>query len=268
MVRFPLSAVMAVVTIGALAATGASLSGCVVAAGGGVVSGYAVLGEDLSPEQQLRDYRIKAAVVGAWGAFNQDMVHRLDATVFDGQVLITGHAPDRRWREEAVRRTWRVGGVKRVFDEVAVGPDTHFIDSARDTWITTQLRGELIADMDVKSINYVIKTNDGVVYIMGFARRRSELRHVIGHARTIAGVRRVLSFITVMPAPEEQLNAPPPPDEAPGPDQDMAPDRDMGPGPGPSQDMGPGPDEDRGAPPPPPSSGGGGAIHAEPLGPQ
>jgi osmotically-inducible protein OsmY len=258
MVRFPLSAVMAVVTLGALGAMGASLSGCVVAAAGGAASGYAILGEDLSPDQQLRDYQIKAEVGGAWGAFSQEMAHRLDATVFDGGVLITGRAPDRRWREEAVRRVWRVHGVRRVFDEVAVGPDTHFIDSARDAWITTQLRGALIADMNVKSINYVIRTNDRLVYIMGVARSRRERDEVIGHARTIAGVRRVMSFVTVLPTPEEQLNRPPPPEEAPGPDQDTGPD----------QDMGPGPDEDRNAPPPPPPSGGGGSIHAEPLGPQ
>jgi osmotically-inducible protein OsmY len=209
--RIRLSAAMAVAGL-ALLAGGGALSGCVVvAAGGGAVAGYAVLAEDLSPEQQMRDYGVKAEVQAAWGNFNQELAHRLDATVFDGQVLITGRVPDRRWREEAVRRAHDVGGVRRVIDQMETGPDTHFIDSAKDTWITTQLRGELVADVDVKSINYSIKTADRVVYILGVARSQVELDKVIGHARTIAGVRRVTPFVQAINAPgERDVNGPPP----------------------------------------------------------
>jgi len=268
MVRIPISAALAVVTIGVLGATGASLSGCVIAAAGsGAVTGYAVLAEDLSPEQQLRDYAIAAQVTQSWGDFNQELAHRLGVTVFDGQVLITGHVPERRWREEAVRRAWRVDGVRRVYDEIGVGPDTRFIDAARDTWITTQLRGELIADINVKSINYTIKTDEGIVYILGVARTPIELDLVTGHARTVAGVRRVVSFVRMLGAgpvkatPRERM-APPPPDERTGPpeglnrppddDDDLAPST-------------PDRDPDRGAPRALSPGGGGGAIKVEPL---
>ncbi|MGH6980896.1 MAG: BON domain-containing protein [Stellaceae bacterium] len=201
MPRFSVSAALAAASVAAMLAGSLSLSGCVaVAVGGAAVGGYAVVAEDLSPQQQMRDYGIKAEVQAAWGNFNQEMAHRLDATVFDGRVLITGRVPDRRWREEAVRRAHRVSGVHRVFDETEVGPDTHFIDSAKDTWITTQLRGELVADLAVKSINYTIKTFDRVTFIMGIARSQAELDEVIRHARTIAGVRRVTPFIRLLAA--------------------------------------------------------------------
>ncbi|HXE17105.1 MAG TPA: BON domain-containing protein [Stellaceae bacterium] len=235
MPRFSLSAALAAASLAGLLGVSLSLSGCVaVAVGGAAVGGYAIVGEDLSPEQQMRDYRIKAEVQANWGNFNQEMAHRLDATVFDGRVLITGRVPDRRWREEAVRRAHRVSGVHRVYDQMEVGPDTHFIDSAKDTWITTQLRGELIADLDVKSINYSIKTFDRVVYVMGLARNRAELDKVIGHARTVAGVRRVTPFIRVIPempdvngpaAGHENDDALPPEDDGGGPDDvDQGPD--------------------------------------------
>jgi osmotically-inducible protein OsmY len=184
----------------ALLATGTALSGCIVAAGGGAVAGYSVLGEDLSPEQQVRDYAIKAQVEASWGAYDQELAHRLDATVFDGQVLITGRVPDRRSKDEAARRAQNVKNVRRVFDEAEVGPDTHFIDDARDTWITTQLRSELVADFHVKSINYTIKTTDGVTYLLGFARTQPELDKVVDHARTVAGVRQVTPLVRVLEA--------------------------------------------------------------------
>jgi osmotically-inducible protein OsmY len=263
MVRIPLSAAMAVVTIGALGATGASLSGCVIAAGGSAITGYAVLAEDLSPEQQLRDYAIATQVSQAWGEFNQEMAHRLGVTVFDGEVLVTGHVPDRRWRDEAVRRAWRVGGVRRVYDEIGVGPDTRFMDAARDAWITTQLRGELIADINIKSINYTMKTDDGVVYIMGVTRTPLELTLVTGHARTVAGVRRVISF--VHPLGARPAMPPPPPGErmAPPPDERIGPPEGLNGPPDDDGDLAAPPD--RAAPREPPPSGGGGTIKVEPL---
>jgi osmotically-inducible protein OsmY len=245
--RIPFPAATAVALV-ALLGAGGVLSGCVVvAAGGSAVAGYAVLAEDLPAKQQLRDYAIKAEVQATWGNFNQELAHRLDATVFDGQVLITGRVPNRSWREEAVRRARGVQDVRRVFDQMEIGPDTHFIDSARDSWITTELRGELIADVDVKSINYVIKTTDRVVYIMGVARGQAELDKAIGHARTIAGVRRVTPFVRVMnPAGDQDVNGP-----APGVDNGALP---------PDEDE----DQDNSAPPraAPPA---GGAIKSEPL---
>jgi osmotically-inducible protein OsmY len=207
------SAAFAIATLGLMIPLGASLSGCVVAAvGGTAVAGYSVLAEDLPPAQQVRDVAIKAQVQQAWGRFNQALVDRLDATVFDGEVLITGRVPSRRWRDEAVRRAWRVAGVKQVFDEIRIGPQTHFIDSARDEWITTELRSILIADINVKSINYVIKTTDRVVYLMGFARNQAELNLVVNHARTVAGVRHVISFVRLL-----GTHAAPPPGGAPPP---------------------------------------------------
>jgi osmotically-inducible protein OsmY len=278
----------------ALLAAGATLSGCIVAPVGGAVAGYAVLGEDLSPGQQFRDVGIKAAVQAAWGSVSPELADRLDATVFDGQVLITGRVPNRRRRAEAVRLARRVAGVQRVFDQVVVGPDTHFIDSARDSWIAAQLRGELVADIDVKSIDYVIETSDAVVYLMGFARTQPELDRVIGRARTVAGVRRVVSFVRVLSAAD--INQPIPGDEdalpPPGPDDDYGappPARPYPPPPAPSyappgdepgdaapppdepNDAGPDMDEPNGppqrlTPAAPPSDRGG--VTVQPLGPQ
>lgn len=257
----------------ALSLAGATLSGCVVVPVGGAVAGYAVIGEDLSPGQQFRDVGIKAAVQAAWGAVSPELAHRLDASVFDGEVLITGRVPDRRRRAEAARLARRVAGVRRIYDQVEVGPDTHFIDSARDAWITTQLRSELVADIDVKSINYVIETSDGVVYLMGFARTQPELDRVIGRARTVAGVRRVVSFVRVLSAAD--INQPLPGDEdtlpPPGPDED-----EYGPPPGArsypppppaAQPYAPPPDEPSDAGPPPDEPNDSGPDMDEPSGP-
>ena len=265
MPRFGFSPQLRFATIAALLAMSTSLSGCVVAVvGGGAVAGYSVIGQDLSPSQQIRDAAIKAEVQNSWGQFNNDLAHRLDATVYDGGVLITGQVPDEGWRGEAVKRAWRAQAVKQVYDNIAVAPETHFMDSARDTVITTRLRSDLVFDRAIRSVNYIIKTEDGVVYLLGTARGKGELDRVTNHARNIPNVRRVISYVRVwedrpqdLPANGAQSASPPaaePPDE-----QD---DREPPPPPQNQPSNYPPPPNAPASSPPPPSSG---TIQTEPL---
>jgi len=155
------SRLRALVLAGTLLAAAPSLAGCVVAAAGaGAAGGYAVLGQELSPEQQVKDAATRSVVVQSWGEYNQEVAHDLTATVYDGRVLITGRVPKEDWRQEAVKRAWKADGVKEVYNEIEVGPDTHFIDEARDTVISTRLRNDLLFDQYVKSINYTIRTGE------------------------------------------------------------------------------------------------------------
>lgn len=182
-----------------VAAAAASLSGCILplVAAGGAAGGYQVLGQERAPGDQINDTVIRTLTSQSWDQFNPDLAHDLDATVYDGRVLITGRVPKEEWRQEAVQRTWKVDGVKEVYDEIGVGPETHFSDDARDTVISTRLRSDLLADSHVKSINYTVKTENAVVYVIGSARSQDELDRVTGYARNIANVRRVVSYVKI-----------------------------------------------------------------------
>jgi osmotically-inducible protein OsmY len=179
-------------------AAASSLSGCIlVAAGAGAASGYAVLGQERAPGQQVDDTVIHTLVGQSWDQYKPDLAHDLDATVYQGRVLITGRVPSEDWRQEAVQRTWKVDGVKEVYDEIEVGPETHFSDDARDTVISTRLRNNLLFDTGIKSINYTVKTENGIVYVIGSARSQDELDRVTSYARNIANVRRVVSYVKI-----------------------------------------------------------------------
>jgi osmotically-inducible protein OsmY len=181
-----------------VAAASASLSGCILAAAGaGAAGGYSVLGQERAPGQQVDDTVVRTLVSQSWDQFNPDLAHDLDATVYQGRVLVTGRVPSEAWRQEAVQRCWKVDGVKEVYDEVEVGPETHFSDEARDTVISTRLRNDLLFDGSVKSINYTVKTENGVVYVIGSARSQAELDSVTSYARNIANVRRVVSYVKI-----------------------------------------------------------------------
>jgi peptidyl-prolyl cis-trans isomerase C len=54
-----------------------------------------------------------------------------------------------------------------------------------------------ITDADVQNNNFSIVTVNGVVHVIGKARSRAELDKVLGHARGIPNVRRVVSYVRV-----------------------------------------------------------------------
>ena len=198
----------ALLLVATVAATSAALSGCILAAAGaGAASGYAVLAQERAPGQQVNDTVIRTLVSQSWDQFKPDLAHDLDATVYEGRVLITGRVPSQEWRQEAMQRSWKVDGVKEVYDEIEVGPETHFSDEARDTVISTRLRNDLLFDSNIKSINYTVKTENGVVYVIGSARSQAELDLVTNYARNIANVRRVVSYVKIRTGDAQPANA-------------------------------------------------------------
>ena len=54
----------------------------------------------------------------------------------------------------------------------------------------------------MQSINYSVETVDGTVYLMGIAQNGSELQRVQDHARNLAYVRKVVSYVRLKDDPK------------------------------------------------------------------
>ena len=60
--------------------------------------------------------------------------------------------------------------MRAVYDEIEVTGNDTFFDDAKDAWIGTQVRSEMVLDPDIRSVNYMIETENGSVYLIGTAR--------------------------------------------------------------------------------------------------
>lgn len=141
------------------------------------------------------DASITAQINELWLKHSLDLYQRLSMRVDQGRVLLTGRAADAPMRLDAVRLAWQATGVKEVINEIQVDTESGIVDSAKDTWISTQLRTRITFDGAVSGQNYSIDTVNGVVYLMGWAKSQDELDRVIGHARAIPNVQRVVSYV-------------------------------------------------------------------------
>lgn len=170
-------------------------SGCapVIIGGGAAVVGGAMVKEK-GVSGALSDTQISTKIAIALYQNDPDLHARINVTVQNGEVMLTGAVPTNEMHLDAVRIAWETRGVKRVIDNISVSKGASVGVYAKDTWITAQLKSKLLFDKDIQSINYTIKTVSGIVYIMGVAQDQQELTAVIDYARHIDGVRKVVSY--------------------------------------------------------------------------
>lgn len=179
------------------------LSGCGavgVAAGVGAVTGTAAAREG-GLQAGISDTVIKAQINDLWFRQSVEIFRKLNLTVNQGRVLITGVVQHPEDRVEAVRLAWQPKGVKQVINEIKVGNSSSFSTFAKDEWITTQLRARMIGHKFIQSINYSLETVQGSVYLMGVASSQDELDRVIKLAREIKGVKEVISYVKMVGEP-------------------------------------------------------------------
>ena len=151
----------------ALAAATASLSACVPLVIGGAAATTAVVATDrrssgVQLDDQNTTFRVESQIATKLGP-----TARVNASVYNGQVLLTGDVPTEAAKAEAGAIAQSIERVKRVSNQLTVGPATSFSTRSNDTWLTSKVRSTLINTKYVPSRTILVTTDKGVVYLMG-----------------------------------------------------------------------------------------------------
>lgn len=162
---------------------------------GGATLGGAAVAEERSVGTVIDDATIKVQVMNGIFQKSEPLFTSTSTTVVDGVVLVTGEVPTPEDRVTISRIVWGVKGVKELHNDVTVADSENISNYAADTLITSKLKLRLLRDADILNLNYSVDTVDGVVYLMGIAQNEAELDRVKAHARDIAGVRRIVSYV-------------------------------------------------------------------------
>jgi osmotically-inducible protein OsmY len=204
-----------------------ALGGCPLAIVGGLGAaggaGYAA-NQERGVSGTVDDLAIKTNIQNAWLKVNPLMQAEFDVTIYEGRTLLTGMAPNPELKAQAREVAGQIAGVRAVYDEIEVAPSEGAWQSVRDTWISSQIRSNLVFTSDVRSVNYTVETVNNSVYLIGSARTQAELDRVTDVARNVPNVKRVVSYVEIRPgAPSTAAPAtPPPPSRAQGPDAPVA----------------------------------------------
>ena len=175
---------------------GPLLSACapiIVAAGVG--AGALIATDRRSTGAQLDDTTIETKLTTEAGTRWGDRIH-LNVTSYNGNVLLSGEAPDSAIVDEIVALARRTDRVRTVYNEMLVAPSTDLSARTNDTYVTSKVKTRFIEANRFPATYVKVVTERKVVYLMGIVSR-AEADAAAEIASTTSGVERVVRLFEI-----------------------------------------------------------------------
>ena len=118
--------------------------------------------------------------------------------VLDGRIFLTGKVENPEEKLQLTKLAWETNGVRSVRNDIKIKEEFNFKQSAKDIFITSQLRTALIIDKNIKATNYQIDTYKNKIYIYGIALTKEEKEKTINEAKEILDVKDVIASILLV----------------------------------------------------------------------
>ena len=173
------------------------LSGCA----GALIGGVATVGLATVQERSMKDFAIDLKLElqlqkKLFEANKDKLFATVDVIIIEQRIMLIGNVESQEVRDLATKISWEVSPkIKAVLNELTIGGKSTLVSKARDARISLTLSGLLLGDAKISDINFSHSVSKQVIFLIGIAKNDDELNQVIYHARTIKGVRKVISHI-------------------------------------------------------------------------
>ena len=181
-----------------LAVASSTLSGCifVVGAAAGAAAVSAVY-DHRTVQNTIQDTKIANRIVAQLQA-NKTLYKEshVDVSVFNRVVLLTGETPNSDWRVQAEEIAQNTPNVTKVYNQLTLQGPTSSLTRTSDSWITTKIKSQMLAEENLKSSSIKVVTENGTVYLMGNVKR-DYAEIAVDIARQVSGVQKVVKIFQV-----------------------------------------------------------------------
>ena len=120
-----------------------------------------------------------------------DQQTHLNATSYNGIVLLTGEIPNQEMRVKIDQKIRSVRGVRQLHDETSIAAPSSMMSRSGDTWITSKVKTAMLTDDTDMGARTKVVTDKGVVYLMGIVSPQ-EADKLTEIARRVGGVQKVV----------------------------------------------------------------------------
>lgn len=185
-----------------LASCWLSLSGC-----GSLLASMGMDTIDDQPKertvaQMIEDNNIETKItvnIHAQNEAYQDA--NLTVVSYNGYVLLAGQVNDEILKAGATDIARKVKGVRRIYNELEIGPPASALSRSNDVWLTGRIKSGLLAHSDIDGTSIKVVTENSVVYLMGIVTQQ-EADLIANEAASVSGVRRVVRLFEPVDAPD------------------------------------------------------------------
>jgi osmotically-inducible protein OsmY len=120
-----------------------------------------------------------------------DQQTHLNATSYNGIVLLTGEIPNEEMRVKIGGKIRSVQGVRQLHDETSIAAPSSMMSRSGDTWITSKVKTAMLTGDTDMGVRTKVVTDKGVVYLMGMVSPQ-EADELTDIARRVGGVQKVV----------------------------------------------------------------------------
>ena len=174
---------------------GLLLNGCAPAAITAGIAGVTASESEKGLGTTINDTIIHAAITESMFKKDVNKFLGVKIRVDDGVVLLTGKVDNPQIRVEATRISWEPSGVIEVVNEIQVSEKSSIKDIAKDLAASTTIKGKLVADKNIKSVNFNIDVVNGIAYLSGVARTQKEMNLVLAYTKETLYINQLVNYI-------------------------------------------------------------------------
>jgi osmotically-inducible protein OsmY len=146
-------------------------------------------------KDSFRDTKITAEIAQRINIFTDKFALRnVSFNVYQGRVLLTGYANDKKILDNAVKDIWKIKGVAELMNEVEVKTKSSR-NVIYDHFLASQVKAKLFMNEDIKSLDINVEVFDKKVYLIGGLSEDKQIRIAANIAAKVKGVKSVVSYI-------------------------------------------------------------------------
>ena len=172
-----------------------AIQGCFGVAVTGTAAGGVAAQDRRTPgnyiDDEIIELKVRVAILQDKRLSSQTHVN---ATSFNGRVLLTGEAPGESLRTRITGIARDIPSVRSVQNEIALMAPSTLGARTNDTVVTGKVKLALLQDDEVNAAQVKVVTERGIVYLMGLLRQ-AEVDRATEVVRRVAGVRQVVNVM-------------------------------------------------------------------------
>lgn len=177
------------------------LSGCAAVAVGTAATGVAVVHDRRSTGTIIDDQTIELkALKILYSVDNIRINSHVNATSYNGILLLTGEAPTDSLRSDITNRLRIIPNVRKVHNEILIAAPSSLMSRSSDALITSKAKVALFELNKIKGFDPTrvkITSENGVVYLLGLLKQH-EVTPVVETIRRVGGVQRVVKLFEII----------------------------------------------------------------------
>jgi osmotically-inducible protein OsmY len=166
------------------------VTACFPIVAGGAAAGGAVAADRRTAGIYVEDENIELKAV-KYVETNLGEYAHINITSYNGNVLLTGEAPDDAAKAKAEAYVKSIEHVRAITNEIVVGPKSSLSSRSNDTYLTSKVKTQFVTENKFQA-NYVkVVTENSVVYLLGIVNK-AEADAAVEIARNTDGVSKVI----------------------------------------------------------------------------